>query len=576
MGMCVKNAAKVIILLIFPAFAGIFLNSCEAIDNILPSAGTYKISVQVNGILLDECSYIRSDDKINLSFEEPVSADPDITDFMVFLKDSSGEIAGWKVIYTIDKEAKQKDEIQVDDDKADDSKDETLSDDAVEEAPLADIEIPVQYKNGDELIIPVPSLDDELPSFPIPLDLTMGKFTLVLQVMSGKDVLQKTEKNIFYLGKTVFSYKGINAYFPGAAGTSQLIPRGTVVMLEANLDFDNRLDPYIVWYEGKNKINEGKFSDGTGYLFWKAPEQSGFFSLRAEIFPLEMVEELSGYKKEISLLVSTKIINMHLVSVNNEQLTHWYVMEGSLNDSKMPASIERALKPAAGTKPKWMGKDGTYGIATGYNNILTLPKFSVSDKKTEIWQALFRLKLLNDGNVFSIKFGSSGDVLLSLYSDEKNLVLTLTSPLNTVSQTVSLSAVSNESSETIQAAEHEASFLTAGIKFSIQPSLLSAQINIIGDASPVELAVKPITLEAEIKNEFNIMLGFSDVSSSAKIQTPIGEPDSSGKQIKTGVPSEYTVLWDEFAMYYMPPVNILDMTYKPVIDEDKSVTSAEN
>jgi hypothetical protein len=575
MDMRVKKDAKALILLISFA-SGFILGNCEAIDNILPSAGTYKINVQVNGISLDECSYVRADDKINLCFEEPVSDDPDVTAFMVFLKDSLGESVGWKVIYTLDQKTKQKDEIQLIDDNADDSKNEILNDDDVEEVSLADDIMTTPYKNGDELIIPVLSLDDELPSFPIAKNLTMGRYILVSQVMSGKDVLQKTEKDIFYLGKTAFSYEGINVYLPGTTGTSQFIPRGTVVMLEANLDFDKRLNPYIVWYEGKNKINEGNFFGGAGCLFWKAPEQSGFFSLRAEIFPVEKDKELLGYKKEISLLVSTKIIDMHLVSANNEQLTHWYVMEGNLNDSKMTASAERALKPASGTKPKWMGRNGTYGIATGYNNILMLPKFSVTDKKIEIWQTLFRFKLLNNGNIFSIKFGSSGNILLGLYMEGKNLVLTLTSPFKTVSQTVSLSAVSGELSENIQTAERETSFLIAGIKFSIQPGLLSAQINIIGNSFPVELAVAPIMLEAEIKNEFNIMLGFSDKSLPAQIQMFIDKSESSGKQVKTGVSSEYTVLWDEFALYYMPPKDILDVTVKPVIDEDKLVITAEN
>jgi hypothetical protein len=202
-----------------------------------------------------------------------------------------------------------------------------------------------------------------------------------------------------------------------------------------------------------------------------------------------------------------------------------------------------------------------------------LPKLSVADKKTEIWQALFRYKLLNDGNVFSVKFGSSGEVSLGLYMEGKNLILILTSPFKTVSQTINLSEGSDESSENIQTAEQEASFLTAGIKFSIQPGLLSAQINIFGNSSPVELAAEPITLEAEIKNEFNIMLGFSGESSLAQFQATVDESESSGKQVKT---AEYTVLWDEFALYYMPPPDILDVTVKPVINEDKPVIATEN
>jgi hypothetical protein len=582
--MCVQNAVKASILLIFLVFIGAFLCGCEAIDNILPSSGTYKINVQINGVSLDECSYAGSSDKITPCFEEPVTDDPDVTALMVFLKYSSGEIAGWKVIYTLNQNAEKKEETRLEkkeerlltDENTGEDEDKISDDENGGETALTeDAKTPVYYQNGGELIIPVLSLDDELPSFQIMENLPMGKYTLVSQVMSGKDVLQKTEKNIFYLGKTVFSYEGVNVYLPGLTGTSQLIPKGTVVMLEANLNFDKWLDPYIVWYDGKNKISEGKFSDGAGCMFWKAPEQSGFFSLRAEIFPVGNFDELAGYKKEISLLVSSKITYVHLVSANVMQLTHWYVMEGDLNDSKSPASSERALKPASGAKPKWMGLNGTYGLATGYDNILTLPKISVLNKETEIWQAIFRFRPLNNGGVFSVRFGSSGNVLMNLYVEEKNLVLKLSSPLETVSQTVRLPVTADESSEGVQAEQYN-SFLTAGVKFSIQGGLLTAQINIIGSSSPGELEINPITLEAEIKNEFHIILGFLEDVFADQLQAPNGEIESSAKQVKTVVSPEYTALWDEFALYYMPPIDIITVTVKPVTSEDQPVTTAEN
>jgi hypothetical protein len=589
--MCVQNGVKTLIFLILLVFIGFFIVGCEAIDNIIPSSGSYKINVQINGVSVDECSYARSVDKITPYFEEPVTGDPDVTALTVFLKDSKGDIVGWKVSYVLDQEAEEKDEkeekLLTDEDK-DEDKDEAVisNDDNTEETTLAtDVKTLEVFQNGNELIIPVLSLDGRLPSFPIPEDLSMGMYTMVSQVMSDKVVLQKAEKNIFYLGKNTFSYKGINTYLPGTGGTSQLIPRGMVVMLEVNLDFDKKLNPYIVWYEGKNKISEGNFSDGAELLFWKAPEQSGFFSLRAEVFPVERFNGVTGYKKEISLLVSSKVTDVHLASPNVMQLKHWYTMEGSLNDVKMPASPERALRPASGIKPKWMGLDGTYGLATGYKNILTLPKIQVVNKEAEIWQILFRLKPLNNGNIFSVQFGSSGSVLMTLNIEDKALVLKLISPLKTVSQIVGISASTDESSESVQASERDSPFLTVGVKFSIQSGLLTAQINIIGSLAPVELAIKPIALEAEIKNEFNIMLGSREDALYNQLQTSVKEgkeseeiekSESSVKQEKTGVSNEYTALWDEFALYYMPPKDILAVTEKPVIKEDQPVTSPEN
>jgi len=619
--MCVQRGFKTLILLFLFVSVGFLFDGCEAIDNIVPSSGSYKINVQINGVSLDECSYARSIDKITPFFEEPVTGDPDVTALAVFLKNSQGEVVGWKVIYVLDKEAREeedkpltnenkngrenKDENEEKDGNEDADEDEAVisEDEDVETVLIEEVETPEFYENGDELIVPVLSLDKELPSFPIPENLPMGMYTMISQVMSDKTVLQRTEKNIFYLGKNTFSYKGINVYFPGTGGTSHLIPKGTVVMLEVNLNVDKRLDPYIVWYEGKNKIKEGNFSDDAGFIFWKAPEQSGFFSLRAEIFPVEGFDDLTGYKKEISLLVSSKITDMHLASPNVMQLTHWYTMEGNLNDSKMPASPERALKPASGTKLKWMGLDGTYGLATGNSNTINLPKIPIVNKEVEIWQTLFRFKPISNGNIFSIQFGSSGNVLMTLYMEDKALILKLVSPLKTVSQIVGISASKDESSESVQVVRQNTSFLTAGVKFTIQPGFLTAQINIIGNPIPVELAVKPITLEAEIKNEFNIMLGFRGETLFNQLKTPAEEvnkieeaeaveesdkvetvekseevekPASSVEQVKASVLPEYTVLWDEFALYYMPPKDILTITEKPVINEEQPITRLEN
>jgi len=572
--MCVQKVDKTFKLLIFPLLLTAFLCGCEAMDNILTSAGAYKINAQIDGVPLEECSYVKSTDKIYFDFEESVSDDPDVSTLVVFLKKPSGDIAGWKAVYTLDKSAGQKEETQVTQENEKQGDEKTTEDDKDgNEAAVEQEKAPVLKKNGDELFIHVTSLDDELPSFPIPENLPVGKYTMVLQVMGKKDILQKMEKNIYYLGRTAFSYEGINVYLPGAVGTSHLIPKESVVMLEVNLNFDYRLNPYIVWYDGKNKISEGKYSDGMGLLFWKAPEQNGFFSLYAEVFPVEKSSELSGYKKEISLLVSSNTKDINLVSANTDQLKHWYTMEGNLNDSKNIADDNSALKPGSKNKPKWMGLDGTYGLATGYNNILKLPKISVLNKDTETWQALIRFKPLSNGVIFSAQFGHSADVSMFLSIEEKNLVLTLASQQKTVSQTVALPTESEESPENI--VEKELSFLTAGIIFSIKSGALSAQINILGELNPVELTIRPITLEAKIKNEFNIILGFNDDSSLARLKKADEESESSAKQKKANGSPEYNVLWDEFALYYMPPANILSAALTPAASEDQPVIIAK-
>jgi hypothetical protein len=486
LSMFFRNFVKILSFLAVLAFFA----SCE--DAFLPSAGTYKLNARANGVLLDECSFISTGDKIYPYFEESVSSDPDVTALTVFLRNSSGEVIGKKVKYSIDEQAEE-----------------------------------------DEMLIPVRNLDYSLPFFPLPENFPVGRYTMVLQVMSGNDVLQRTEKIFYNMGNTVFSYEGISVHFPGVTGNPQIIPKETVLMLEVQLNFSGRLDPYIVWYNGRRKVSEGRFSEGAGFLFWTAPEQSGFFSIRAEVFPSDAYFGLTGYQKEISMLVSSKTTDAHLVSENNAQLVHWYVFEGNLNDSKMKTSAERAVKPSANKPPKWLSANGTYGIAAGPDNIYTLPKVNISNYENEIWQAVFRFMPLNEGQIFSVLFEDHPDVSMKLSMEGKNLVLRLASPDNTVSQIVKV--------------PEKKSFLTAGIKFSILPDQISAKINIIEDSvEQGELAAKPILLETGVKDNFQILLGEKKENAAASVSRN----------------TQFTAIWDEFALYNAPSMEALAQEIK--------------
>jgi len=499
--MYIKKVINTLIILLFLAlFAG-----CDALDSLFSSAGSYKISILVNDVSLDECSFARANDKIRPYFEESVANDPDITALVVFLRDSRGELVGNRVVYTLEQ---------------------------------------VGYAE-DDIVILVQSLDGDLPSFQLSNDIRMGRYSLISQVMSDRSILQRTEKQLFFLNKNYFSYEGINVYLPGITENSHLIPKETVIMLEADIAFENSLDPYIVWYDGRKKIGEGKISEGAGIQFWSTPEQSGFFSLRAEVFPIENFDGLMGYQKGLSLLVSSAEMNIRLVSRDVSQLIHWYVLEGNFNDSKMPASAERALQPVSKSGPKWMGIDGTYGIATGYNNVMSLPKIPVTKNTSETWQTLFRFIPIEEGCFFTILFDDSDNVNMQLSMFEQSLVLTLSSNSNTVSQTYTLPNVPDENDDNIK------TFLTAGVNFSVEPGVLSAHINIAGDFISGESALKPISLEARIEEDFQILLGFLHGDNEPIEELP-----------------PFTALWDEFALYYMPSMEILIAELSTVTDEN--------
>jgi len=500
------NTVKMLLFLVFI----IILSSCDAMDNILPSE-TYKVNAQVNNIPLDECSFISIDGKIRPYFEKSVSKDPDVTSLLVFIKNSKGVNVGKKVLYSPYNEAEQ-----------------------------------------DEFLVKVSNLDDALPYFPLPENLPIDRYTLVSQVMSGKDVLQKTERAFQYMGNTFFSYEGINVHLPGVNENPLLISKEMTVMLEAKLNFNSRLDPYIIWYNGKKKISEGKYSDGAGNLLWKASEQSGFYSIRAEVFPMENHYGLAGYQKEISLLVSTKTADLNLVSKDIPQLVQWYVFEGDLNDLKKLNSAEQYPKPVVNGALQWMPSNGIYGLATGDNSI-TLPRAAIDTEtsytnieaiiKRGMWQTLFRFKWLNEGEIFSVLFESSPDVSLVLSKEGQNLVLTLSSPSEKVSQLIQIT--------------ERRSFITAGVSFSILPGLLSAKINIMGESvEQGDLAAPPIRIKANLKDNFQILLGLKREDAAVDF-TVRNKPFS-------------TALWDEFALYDMPPMEILAADIKKSMENNRS------
>jgi len=515
MGMCILKIRKLFFLVFLIALVSAFLGGCDIIDTILPSAGNYKLNIHVNDIPIDELSFIKSADDIKLLFEESVSADQDVTGLTVFIRNQSQQTIGQRSVFSI---------------------------------------------NGDDLLsadtdtIEVIKNLDNIPLFQIPKDLPVGLYTIVLQAMSGKNVLQKTEKSFYYLGDTVFSFKGINTYLPGIADSPGLIPRGTLVMAEADISFSDVLDPYIVWYEGRRKISEGYFSDGAGQIFWKAPDQSGFFLLRAEVFPVNVSNRLTGFVNEASLLVSsTKTFDMHLISGDLPQLMYWYTFEGNFSNLKSSAPAEQVFSQPVNSR-QWKGVNGTYGLATGYNNVIPLANISAAGNDAINWQILFRFMPVKNGGVFSVVFDSTRNVYMHLFYYEHDLVLTLTSFGSSVTHTISLPRAENDD-------KYFPAFLTASVGFSFSHGVLSAQFNNIGSFVNADPAVLSLALDFEIAGEIKIFLG--------------SRPENSIADNKES-PSGSTVIWDEFAMYLMPATdNLLSEIRLPAAKEAVSISSVQ-
>ena len=528
--MCAQKLIKTAKFLVFSAvFAMIFIN-CEAMDALFPSAGGYRVNFLINDISADDCSFISLNDIVRPYFEEPILGDPDVTALMIYLRDFDGEPAGIKMVYTLKKDD--------------------------------------EFDEDDVIIVSVKNLDNKLPNFPLPDDLPAGRYSLVANIMSGKNILQRTEKQFYYLGDNYFSFKGISTYLPGIIESSHIIPRDTTIMLELNMVFDVNLDPYIIWYEGRNRISEGRFSDGESSLFWKTPEQTGFFSIHAEVFPAADFIGLAGYQKGVSLLVSSMAIDVHLVSRDIPQLLHRYIFEGNVNDSKMTATPENALRPAARNIPKWKGANRTYGLAAGFENVMMLPEVDVPNSATSPWQILFRFLPLNDGGLFTVQLGSLNNIYMHLSIYNRNLVLSLTSPASSVSQIIKLP----ESSNNFNSAE----FLTAGVNLSLQSGVITANMNILGNLpGGRELTLKPISIETRSVDTFRILLGFTkenDIIPDQLLDKNAADESSEQQAPEENKLPEYTAIWDEFILYYMPPMEDLFAEKNPAVSENENIS----
>lgn len=511
------------------------LAACGDMDSFFPSAVTYRISARADGRPLSDLSFVTSRTVIQPFFEDSVSEDPDVTALAVFLRNDIGEVAGWRVIYLIDAdidepeaEQEQAQDLQEADGGEAEKSDEENPEETTEETITTNEPEPIPFiRNGDELIFRVRSLDNNLPPFPIPSVLPAGRYSLVFQVMSGNRVIFTADESIFYLSEMNFNFESINVHQSGIVASTQLVSRGTVVMLEAQIDFDSRFDPYIIWFSGRHSrrqiISEGRLSEGAGIILLETPEQTGPHPVWAEVFPFsENRHGLAGFSRDINLIVASQRQNVHLLSKNAPNMLHWYLFESNLNDSNAAVPKESAMMPLRNTPIHWMPANGTFGLAAGTGSAYRLPVIQFSEEGGS-WKILCRFMPLNDGVVLSIQFGALSDVELELRTEDNNLILTLGSPAGYVSDSIYIS--------------NNDSFIITEIKFSLQSEILSADFNIIGHARRYgETETLQISVETEALKEYRVTLGSIPASSGLE----------SNNRIRR---SSYTAIWNEFAIF---------------------------
>jgi hypothetical protein len=223
--------------------------------------------------------------------------------------------------------------------------------------------------------------------------LEIGQYLLVFQVLGPLGALSTIEKPIFFIAGAKFALQDIQTYLPGGFEDAPIISSGATLMLEAQITTDQSLDPYLIWYNGKNRIAEGHLSQGISRIFWKVPAQSGFHTLKAEAFPLKPRDAfgLKGKRIELSLPVSAKNDKksagaealkrtlLSLLEPDNAEWAaagtlRWYQCAGTLQDDTAPQKPGASLIPETNNPVAWMPWRNRYGLKIDSGAIYALPK----------------------------------------------------------------------------------------------------------------------------------------------------------------------------------------------------------
>ena len=476
------------------------LSSCGDISGIFPSSDSYLVKVNINDMPLDDGSpMIRSGDRIYPYFAVSVRGDPDVTGLLVYLRNQYGEIShSVKFVIGVPSDDRTDEETENGDGEEDDG--------TIREIVLR-------------------SFDQELPAFVLPDDTEIGPHTIVFQVLGGRAILRRTEIPIFYLGDAEFILRDISMSLPGLFG-SRLVPPGTRVLLEARLDFDRRLDPYLIWHSGRNVISEGRARDGAGTVLWEAPGRMAFHPLRLEILPFPPVgirRTLVGISREILLPVSATAESagfffgtdqghpaqnrlaeglFHLDPPEEDdepegpRLYSWYQFKGRLHDT---LSTQEDLEPVDGNAPRWASMGHNYGLSTGDDDAFLLSPVRFFDEERDHGGGifLFHIRPVADGTIFSVSFPSyspAGGAWIDMASKGDAIVLRIGTSAATVEMPM---FVSYSDPRTL---------VPAAVKFYIHPDRLEANLS-LGENALTQGTVQAVRLSDALTGEAIVRLG---------------------------------------------------------------------
>jgi len=466
------------------------LSACENMNTMISPGDIHRVSARVDGISLEsEASIIRSGDRIYPYFVAPVENDPDVTGLLAYLVNMQGEVIGQKTRFV-----------------------------------LATARLEGDFSGAQ---VEVGTLGPGLPPFYAPEGMSIGRHYLIFEALGGRGVLCRTEIPVFYISDANFSLTSVSVLLPGMFGT-RVVPLGTTVLLEAQLEFDDRLDPYLVWSNGGIVIHEGRMREGAGSVLWETPSQVAFHSIRLEVFPTAasgLRRNLAGASREISLPVSAAgqspgvffgAMPGHparggqapaLAQGYEESppsaheagdLLRWHRFEGNLSDAAAGSDEGSSLVPTGATR--WVSAGQAYGLSAGADDAFYLPLLNFFGEGQTQGGGVFlsHVMTLVNGTIFSVFFPPRAPAFSGAWLDltrvDNELVLRVGSALATAKIPAPLSERLRDD------------FIPIAVTFGIHSGRLEASLS-VGEGYVLRTAAYGVDLDGALSGAASARLG---------------------------------------------------------------------
>ncbi len=309
-----------------------FLAGCGNMNTVIAKDAAYGLDAFVGSRNLDDGAAISAADTVRPSFTSEVEGDPDVTGLRVYLEDAEGKPAASDVVYRLSGSGSAR---------------------GAEEEPVL-----------------VPRFTGELPSFALPADLAVGRYVLVMRVLGEDGILFERRRSIYYLADATFNLGRVLSYPPGTgpSATAPVFPTETNLLLHAEIESDDRLNPYVAWYFGTKLIGMGRLKDGGNQILWKTPSREGFHTVRVEVYPEPPLDpkspDLIGASAELTVATSLTAAAPGLPGKAADYV-RLYRFLGDLSDSADAQDSGRAFVRTNGVAPAWVRFGDSYGLSVG-------------------------------------------------------------------------------------------------------------------------------------------------------------------------------------------------------------------